>query len=46
MTERSASLRTYPNAWVLPGGHLEAGEGVFQGGIRECCEEVGLPADK
>ena len=29
MTERSSNLRTYPNAWVLPGGHLETGEGLF-----------------
>jgi 8-oxo-dGTP pyrophosphatase MutT (NUDIX family) len=31
-----------------PSGHLEAGESVVQGGIREACEEVGVlidPAD-
>lgn len=33
---------SYGGKWVLPGGHLELGEDVTQGGIRECFEEVGL----
>ena len=42
MTRRAKKL-SFPGAWVLPGGHLEKGEGLFEGGIRECEEEVGLP---
>ena len=33
---------SFGNKWVLPGGHLEQGESLLAGGLRECEEEVGL----
>ena len=41
ITQRSPKL-LFPCAWVLPGGHLEPNEGMLEGGLRECVEEVGL----
>ena len=40
-TQRHAHM-SFGNQWVLPGGHLDRGEKVIQGGLRECEEEVGL----
>jgi 8-oxo-dGTP pyrophosphatase MutT (NUDIX family) len=36
---------SFGGQWVLPGGHLEPGEDVIKGGLRECQEEVGLPLE-
>jgi 8-oxo-dGTP pyrophosphatase MutT (NUDIX family) len=31
-----------PRAWVLPGGHIDLGESLEQGVIRELLEETGI----
>lgn len=42
LTKRKNETRNFPRAWVLPGGHLEAGETLEQGAIRELFEETGI----
>lgn len=39
---RTNSERYPPNTWVLPKGHIEAGESMEQAALREVREEVGL----
>ena len=42
LTLRTAKLRVFPNAWVLPGGHIDPGESLEEGVIRELSEETGI----
>ncbi|XP_004582172.2 nucleoside diphosphate-linked moiety X motif 17 isoform X1 [Ochotona princeps] len=42
LTRRTRTLRTSPNLWVPPGGHVEADEELLEGGLRELQEETGL----
>ena len=35
ITRRAASLRSFPDVWVVPGGHWEKGETLAQAGVRE-----------
>ncbi|PSN39338.1 Nucleoside diphosphate-linked moiety X motif 17 [Blattella germanica] len=42
LTQRSDKMRTFPRAWVPPGGNLEMGESPLQGALREMEEEAGL----
>ncbi|XP_069675045.1 nucleoside diphosphate-linked moiety X motif 17-like [Periplaneta americana] len=45
MTQRSERMRSFPKAWVPPGGHLEVGEPLVSGALRELREEAGLMLD-
>jgi ADP-ribose pyrophosphatase YjhB (NUDIX family) len=38
------SRGTYLGRWGFPGGHLERGETVIEGGMRELMEETGVSA--
>ncbi|KAK3097554.1 hypothetical protein FSP39_010727 [Pinctada imbricata] len=42
LTRRSKGLRTFPNVWVPPGGHIEQDESFVEAGLRELREETGL----
>lgn len=43
LTQRTHMKKgTYNDFWVFPGGHVEAGESLRAGGIREMKEETGL----
>ena len=35
-------MRKFPNAWVMPGGHVELGESLEEALIREIHEETGI----
>jgi len=35
-------MRKFPNAWVMPGGHVERGETMEECVIREVGEETGI----
>eukprot|EP00300_Choanocystis_sp_HF-7_P008572 c15988_g1_i1.p1 GENE.c15988_g1_i1~~c15988_g1_i1.p1 ORF type:complete len:374 (+),score=42.99 c15988_g1_i1:28-1149(+) len=45
LTRRASTMRTFPSAWVMPGGHIEAGERLHEAGARELFEETGLTCD-
>jgi len=45
MTQRSDHMRSFPRVWVPPGGHLEVGESLIHGALRELEEETGLVLD-
>eukprot|EP00743_Colponemidia_sp_Colp-15_P009542 GILK01010438.1.p1 GENE.GILK01010438.1~~GILK01010438.1.p1 ORF type:complete len:298 (+),score=36.60 GILK01010438.1:42-935(+) len=42
LTRRAKTLSTFPGAWVLPGGHIDANESLEDGAAREVLEETGL----
>jgi len=42
VTRRRETLKIFPSAWVLPGGHIELGESLEDGVIREIQEETGI----
>lgn len=46
LTLRSPNLRVFPNSWVLPGGHIDPGESLEDGVIRELFEETGISLQK
>ena len=42
LTRRPKNFRTFPFAWVLPGGHIDSGESLEESVIREVNEEIGI----
>lgn len=42
LTRRAEGLRTFPRAWVLPGGVVDEGETVREAARRELLEETGI----
>lgn len=42
LTLRAKSMRVFPNCWVMPGGHIDPGESLEEGVIRELFEETGI----
>jgi len=42
LTRRTAALKIFPKAWVLPGGHTDKGEALEESVIREIEEETGI----
>lgn len=42
LSRRPKYMRKFPNAWVLPGGHIELGESMEESVIREVFEETGI----
>ena len=46
LTRRSKKMKLFPRAWVLPGGHIEKGESLEDGVIREIEEETGVKIEQ
>lgn len=42
LTRREKNMRSFPKAWVFPGGHIEVDEGIDEGVLREFYEETGI----
>ena len=45
LTRRSSTMHYFPHAWVMPGGHIDNGESLENGVIRELFEETGVSID-
>ena len=39
-------MRKFPNAWVMPEGHIDQGETLEESVIREIFEETGIEIKK
>jgi 8-oxo-dGTP diphosphatase len=42
LARRAPHRKAYPAQWSFPGGHVEAGETLVQGLVREMGEEIGV----
>ena len=45
LTRRAPHMRSFPHAWVVPGGGLDEGEGLVDCVVREVREETGVTID-
>jgi 8-oxo-dGTP pyrophosphatase MutT (NUDIX family) len=45
LTRRAQHMRSFPKAWVLPGGGVDAGETIAAAAAREVLEETGMYID-
>ena len=45
ITKRHPQLRSFPDVWVVPGGHIEENETLSEAARRELVEETGLSKD-
>lgn len=46
LTRRSPNMSQFPSAWVMPGGHIDIGESMEDGVIREIWEETGIKIER
>ena len=46
VTRRARGMRSFPGAWVFAGGHVDGGETLREGVMREVVEETGLRVDE
>lgn len=46
LTRRAAHMRSFPSAWVMPGGGLDDGENMTDCLVREVKEETGVDVDR
>lgn len=45
MHKRADDKKIFPSYWIGPGGHIEWGEDVLAGALREIKEETGISLD-
>jgi len=45
LTRRAEHMRSFPSAWVMPGGGLDDGESISTALVREVAEETGVVVD-
>jgi len=46
LTRRATGLRSHGGQWALPGGRIDAGEGIAVAALRELHEELGIVAEE
>ena len=46
LTRRNINMKIFPHAWVMPGGHIDLGETLEEGVVRELKEETGIEVER